>query len=259
VSPTVTDLYRDPVKGLSPERLATVQVEAGRGFPGDRELAFALPDTPFDPFAPVAHRKTRLLMLARDEALAWLKTRFDPVRGVLRVESDGVGFEASVRDPAGRARLEAFFQRFVPAASGGGLPRLVTADRHRFTDVGVHGPDLMEAISVVNLATVRDLSRRVGTELDPRRFRANILIDGLPAWEEFDLVGRHMRIGSVEFRGVRRTKRCAATEVNPTAAVRDVNVPRAILDNMGHADLGIYVHALCSGPISRGVEVHFPS
>jgi hypothetical protein len=43
-------------------------------------------------------------------------------------------------------------------------------------------------IHIVNVATVRALSHTMGIPLNPTRFRPNIVMDGIPAWIEFNLV-----------------------------------------------------------------------
>jgi uncharacterized protein YcbX len=49
-----------------------------------------------------------------------------------------------------------------------------------------------------------------------------------------------------------RTRRCAATEVNPQTARRDVNVPRLLMSTYDHPDMGVYAEVLDAGPISSG-------
>ena len=55
-------------------------------------------------------------------------------------------------------------------------------------------------IHLVNLETVRALEAKMdrGATLSPYRFRANIYVDGIAAWEEFGWIGRRIRIGDVE-------------------------------------------------------------
>ncbi len=42
-----------------------------------------------------------------------------------------------------------------------------------------------KCLSLINLASLRDLERVVRAPVDPRRFRANICFEGAPAWAEF--------------------------------------------------------------------------
>ena len=249
---TVAQLARYPVKGLSPERLDAVALRPGRGVGGDRALALALPGNPFDPAKPVGLSKTLFLTLARQEGLARLRTGFDDESGVLTVTDGGETLVQSTRTAEGAAALGAFFARFLPDASAGKAPRLVSAPDHSFTDVGVHGAELMRAVSMINLASLRDFENRIGRRADPLRFRANILVEGLAPWAELDWVDRDLAIGGVRFRGARLTTRCPATEVNVETAARDISVPQELKRAYGHIYLGLYLHVLDRGRLAVG-------
>ena len=74
---TIHSLYYYPVKGLSPQPLNQVELQAGQGFPLDRLFGFARHDGGFDPAHPQPLPKSRFLMLMRDERLAELRSHFD--------------------------------------------------------------------------------------------------------------------------------------------------------------------------------------
>lgn len=248
----IAGLYRYPVKGLSAERLASVNLSAGHGFPQDRVYAVTDGSLVFDEANPKPAPKTQFLMLAKHERLAQLKTRFADEEGALHVQ-DAQGLTRVYRLdlPEGREALAQDLGRQVGVPLPG-VPRVVSAQGHQFTDVSVHGVALMRSISLINLATVRELSARLGLALDPLRFRGNLLFDGAAAWSELDWVGRTLTLGSVRMRIVRRTKRCAATSVNLATAERDVNLPLRIRELQGHGDLGIYAEVLAGGRLSDG-------
>ncbi len=46
--------------------------------------------------------------------------------------------------------------------------------------------------------------------------------------------------------------RCAATEVNPTTAERDLDIPAALQRNFGHNLMGIYAEVMAGGDIAIG-------
>ncbi|ONH26801.1 MOSC domain-containing protein [Pseudofrankia asymbiotica] len=283
--PRVAELYRYPVKGLSAEPLSQVALSADEGVPGDRLFAFALPDTDFDEDHPAALHKTRFLMLQRDEALARVRTSYDPATGRLGVDDGAERWSADLGTAAGRRAVEEYFGGLAaPTAGtsgaphladetagtngadapgtggGGGLPRLVEARAgHRFTDAGPGGPDLMRAVSVINLASVRDLAERVGQSVHPLRFRANIYIDGIPAWAERDWVDRDFALGPVRARGLSVTRRCAATTVNPDTAERDLKVVKELSAHYGHTECGIYVQVRVPGMVRPGDSVTPPA
>ena len=253
---SVSELFHYPIKGLSPQKDRSLDVTAENGLVGpDRRFALALGTTTFDPHHPEPLDKGYFLMLRRDESLAALKTVFDAETGTLTiVKADGATFVANIEDPAGRDAVEGFFADYLGDACQG-RPKLVEAAGHKFTDVSVISPAMMRAVSVINLASVRDLEARYGRPLHPLRFRANIYLDGLAPWEELDWVGREVAIGSARFRCVLRTRRCAAIDVDPETGIRDTALPKAIFSNYGHPDCGVYFEVSHGGTVEVGDDV----
>lgn len=241
-------ISRYPIKGLSEEVLESVELAPGRGLPFDRQFALALPDTPFDPENPAPLPKFKFAVLMKFANLARLVTAFDTTTGMFRAAHGNLSVTAPLNTVPGRSEVERFFSDFMKDELTGNL-RIVAAPGHRFTDVSVVSPEMMEAVSLINLASVRALAEKTGTVIDPRRFRANFLVDGLPPWAEFDLIDKTVSIGDVSFKAVKRTKRCAATEVNPETAERDIRLPLELMKNFGHGDLGIYLTVQSAGVV----------
>jgi uncharacterized protein YcbX len=255
---TLERISRYPVKGLSAENLSEVEMKSGRGVPSDRTFALALADTEFDEEHPRPIPKTKFAVLARFARLAELATVFDVATSTLSLRrGDSVLAFGSLDTKSGREAVETAIDEFM-AGELEGRPRVVKGNGHRFTDVSVHSPLLMECVSIINLATVRDLERKLRRPVDPRRFRGNLLIDGLDPWSEMDLIDREFRIGDVRVQGVRRTRRCPATEVNPDTAERDIRMPLELRDHFGHGDLGIYVTVLSDGLLKVGDAIVVP-
>ena len=251
----VEALYRYPVKGLSAEPLEHFALDRRTGLACDRSYALARGTTRFSPQAPEPLDKGHFLMLRADESLAALQTRLDPSNTTLTVQQDGrEAARADLSTSAGRAAIEDFFTAYVGDAAAGRI-RLISAPAHKFTDVSVISPQMMRAVSVVNLATVRAVQDAVQTEIHPLRFRANIYLDGLAPWEELGWVGRDVRIGSTTLHAAQPTRRCAAIDVNPVTAKRDTRLPKALVQHFGHPNLGIYLEIIEDGPIRKGDEV----
>lgn len=250
---TVERLYRYPVKGLSPEALTAVTLEAGRCLPHDRRFALARNDTPFDPTHPVHLPKTKFFMLMRDARLAELATGFDAHSGDFEITRGGETLLAANLDaPPGREAVERFFADFLGDAPGV-PPKLVQASGHAFGDAR-RRPNAQtgQYVSLINLASLAALSERVGAALDPLRFRANVYFSGLSAWDELDWVEGHLRIGDARLHVVSPITRCAATSVNPVTARRDIDVPRALLQHFGHNYMGVYAEVLQGGELAVG-------
>ena len=210
----VTGLYQYPIKGLSPQPVATVRVEAGKPFPFDRVFALARPGVAVTAEEPKWAKKGLFVMLMLDEGLASVRTHLDEetlrADGAATAPADDRLLSAHLDDAAARRDVEAFFHRLAPTLRS--PPALVRARDGHFMDK----PD--NVISLINLATVRSLEQQWGYRIDPLRFRANIYIDGAPPWEEFNWVGSDIRLGEAVFRVDRRNGRCGATNVDPAPA-----------------------------------------
>ena len=97
---------------------------------------------------------------------------------------------------------------------------------------------------------VTKLEKKIGKKIAASRFRANLLIDDINPWKEFDWVGKKIKIGESVLEVFKRTQRCAATNVNPENAIRDINIPNEINSYFGHLDLGVYAKVKKTGVIS---------
>jgi len=241
-------LHCYPVKGLSPQPLDRAGLVTGGHFPCDRLFAVENGPSGFDPAEPAHQPKTKFLMLMRDERLATLRSRYDDADTTLKIAEGAAGrVEASLATEEGRAAIEAFFGGFMPEALRG-TPRVLTApEGFRFTDFR------RGFVSILNLASVAAVEAAVGAPVDPLRFRANLHLEGWPAWHEFDLVGREITIGNaVRLKITKRIVRCAATEVDPVTGQRDLPIPRTLMKTFGHADCGVYAEIAAGGAIAAG-------
>ncbi len=249
---SVAAIYRYPVKGLSPEPLERVALAPGENLPQDRRFAIARAATQIDPLKPEWLPKTNFFMLMRDEKLAQLRTRFDERSGLLTIERDGRRLiRARITDVAGRVLIDAFFAEFLKD-SPGGPPRVVEAPGHTFSDAKQKpNSTTYKYISLVNLASIRELEKVVQVPVDPIRFRANLYLKGAPAWGELDWVGSEIMVGSARLRVVSPITRCAATAVNPATAERDLNIPGILQQEFRHNHMGVYAEVVVGGEVAR--------
>ncbi len=243
---TITALYRYPVKGLSPEPLASARLTPGEMLAADRRYAIENGPIGFDPAAPKHFAKTYFLMLMRDERLAALKTHYDDASHVLSIRHEGMEVaRGDLATAAGRQAIESYFSAYC-AKELRGAPRLLAADGHNFSD---YAP---KVVSIINLGSLAAIADEVGQPVDPLRFRANVYVTGWPAWHELDLVGATLAIGQARLKVVKRIKRCAATNVDPVTAQRDLNIPHTLMRTLGHADCGIYAEVVTGGAMAPG-------
>ena len=244
--PRITAIYRYPVKGLSAEPLARVALSPGETIPFDRAYAIENGPSGFDPAAPKHLPKIHFLMLMRNERLATLRAHFDDGDSRLTVRRDGaIVAEGRLDTEDGRRAIEAFFDDFA-ADDLRGPAKVLASPGHSFSDTAA------KVLSLINLETVRAIEREIGATVHPLRFRGNLLIEDLPAWEEFGWVGTRLVAGGVTFEATKRIDRCAATNVDPDTAARDLALPRSLLQAYGHADCGVYLKVIAGGQLAVG-------
>ena len=234
----VEQICRFPVKGLNAEILDSAALTPGAGLPEDRRFGLA--------YGLTTGAKRGFFQLTAEEKLAQLTITYDADAPRLTIQRQGRQVvSADPTDQTGRILLNQFFAGFL-AGSPRGTPAFEEAGAETRTEA------LPEAISIINLASIRDFERVARTTVDPRRFRGNIIVDGLPAWEEFTWLGRALIVGEVRLKVTERTQRCAATNVNPDTAERDMNIPLTLRKGFGHMDMGVYAEVTAGGTIRVG-------
>jgi len=245
-SAKIDSIYRYPVKGLTPEQLARAALVPGQTLPADRRYAIENGPSGFDPAEPKWMPKPHFLMLMRDEWLAGLRTHFDDASHVLTIRRNGeIAVQGNLEAAEGRAVIENFFARAF-AGQIKGPPKVLSSEGHSFSDVA------RKVVSIINLASLRAIETMVDYPVHPLRFRANLYVEGWLAWHEFDLVDKTLAIGEVRLKVVKRITRCAAVNVDPDTAARDLAIPQALTRRLGHSDCGIYAEVMAGGTIAVG-------
>ena len=242
----IASLYRYPVKGLSPEPLTNVALAVGQTLPADRRYAIENGPSGFDPAEPKWMVKAYFLMLMRDEWLAALHSHFDDATNVLTIRRDGaIAAQGNLETAEGRAAIERFFAESY-AGSIKGPPKILSSEGHSFSDVA------RKVVSIINLGSLRAIENIVGQPVHPLRFRANLYVSGWPAWHEFDLLDQTLAIGETRLKVVKRITRCAAVNVDPETAARDLSIPQALTQRLGHNECGVYAEVIAGGTIAVG-------
>lgn len=249
----VAAIFRHPVKGFTPEPLSHVDLAPGEGFPHDRIFAVENGPSGFDPAEPTFVPKQKFTVLMSLPRVAAARTRYDEATGTLRASApDLPPFLGILQEAAGRESFAAWLTGLLGDDLSGPLKVVQAPAAHRFTD------HPQGQVSIINLASIRDLGQRMGVELDPLRFRANLYVDGWPAWAELAWTGRRLMLGWGAAQVFKPIVRCAAINVHPQTAERDLDLTKALFDNFGHMNCGIYVRVTNTGRVSLGDAVTTP-
>ena len=234
-------IYRYPVKGLSPQALGRVALER-RPDPAGRP--------------PLCHRERPLRLRSG-------RTRLFPQAALPDADAQRAAGRAAHRlrrgkpypdHPLGGARGGArrLADQGRPAGGRSLLPPLHAGRIARSR------PRCCSARATASRTSPRRWCRssisprsrrwrmRQARPVNPLRFRANVYVEGWPAWREFDLLDREISLGSARLKVVKRIVRCAATEVDPDTGMRDLPIPQTLMQTFGHADCGVYAEVIAA-------------
>lgn len=244
---TVAAIRRYPIKGLSGQDLPAVDLVTGQPIPFDRRFGILHGPAALDPDFEGWRPNEDFFTLDRNEKLALLDSEFDEDTQSLIIRRGGKPVSRGRLDqPMGRMLVEQFFAAYLAGAAPG-LPKLAEAKGGAFTDREE------AAVSILNLASVRDLEERVAKQpVDPRRFRANLMIDGLEPWVERQWIGALLSIGGATLRICAHRDCRSSSEVNPATGARDFNTLPILERGYGHTQCGVYARVVHGGRIAVG-------
>jgi uncharacterized protein YcbX len=238
-------IVRHPVKSVGHEELDAVTLAAGLPLPGDRAWAVAHAAAQLPADGGWAPKHNFLRGVAGPELMAIRAATLPDGRLSLTHPRAG---RLEIDPAAEGARLIAWLAPLWP--EGRPAPdRLVAAPPTGLGDTP------SPFVAVLSLVSLRALGQRLGQELSIHRFRGNLWLDGLAPWEEFDMIGRRLRIGAAVLEVRERITRCKATTANPETGRFDADTLGALEAGYGHTDFGVYAEVLKGGTVRPGDAV----
>jgi uncharacterized protein YcbX len=229
---SIQSIYRYPVKSMAGEMVERCDLTPD-GLDGDRLYAFESSGAPAG--------MLRLTGRERREMLAYQPLSLSDGRVEVRVPT---GEQLPVESPD----MIAYLSAHIPGANRFTLTRTAIPQ----TDV--------RPLSLISVQTIHQLSQELGTELDPRRFRANLYLD-VPdgPFLEDRLAGRTLRIGrSASVLILERDPRCRFITYDPEAPLgaEPLFSLMKLLDRSHEGRAGVYASVTAAGPVQRGDSVY---
>ncbi len=242
MKPALDQIWRYPIKGVGAERLRAIDLATGLPLPLDR--AWAVLEDGGD--TTEGWRACRnFLRGAKGPSLMAVTCRVDgDVIHLSHPDRPDLSVSPGKDDAALLNWLTPIYPAERPKAAA-----LIKSPPEGMSDAP------FASISILNPSSLRALGEKLGQDLDRRRFRANLWIDGLAPWEEFDLVGRTLCIGDARLEVTEVITRCRATEANPETGHRDAETLTALQDGWGHRNFGVYARVRSGGTIKVGDTV----
>ncbi|MGI3168883.1 MOSC domain-containing protein [Pseudooceanicola sp. C21-150M6] len=243
----LASLIRHPVKAIGYEPLDRVALTEGRALPFDRHWAVAHTAAKFEGQPTEWQRKMNFLRGVTGAELMAIAARTEDATGKVTFTHPKAA-ELTVDPMAEQQALIDWLTPLWPEDQPQ-PDRVVHVPGQAMTD----WPDPF--VSILGTGSLDALSDAAGTPMSPHRFRGNLWIEGWAPLEEFDLIGRTLRIGQAELEIRERITRCKATHANPETGQRDVDTMKILRDTWGHQDFGVYAIVTRSGEIAPGDEV----
>ncbi|WP_232962483.1 MOSC domain-containing protein [Paracoccus tegillarcae] len=240
-------IRRHPVKSVGGEDLDEVSLSAHRRLPGDREWAVL-----HEAGERLAQRQTDADWLPKSVFLNTAKSHpLQAVQGgwsgeVLNLTHPEHGQVSANPDTDGEMLID-WLQPLWPDDRGAAT-RLVHSPSG-WTD------EPKPFVSILSLSSLAALEQAMGQKLDVERWRGNLWVDGWAEFAERDLLGKTIRIGTVELRIDEPIGRCTAPSGSATTGETDCDMLASLKRFYDHTDFGVFATVMTDGAISVGDEV----
>ena len=239
MKPTVTSLWRHPIKAHGREEVSEVTLVPGQSMPGDRLWAVAHEAAQLDGSNWVSCRNFTRAAGSPQLMAITCETQAHQLR-LSHPDLDDLLFDPN-------ADQAAFLDWVAPLVPDGRARpvKLVEASEQGFTDSS------WPSLTLCNQASHKAVEAQLDQDLSIHRWRGNIWLDGIEAWTEFDWLGRDLRLGEAVINVRERTERCMATTANPDTGTRDADTLGA-LQSFGHKDFSVKVAVIQGGLVRVG-------
>ena len=125
-----------------------------------------------------------------------------------------------------------------------------------FFDTSISNKTILNhSISLINTKSVEDFQNKTNQEIETQRFRGNIFVDGVDAWEERNWIGKIIKINNISFKVEKNIPRCVAINLKPNTDDNSLNLLQSLKKTYNHFDMGVYLTALDDGPINIGDNI----
>tara|TARA_B100001741_G_C16464747_1_gene556996 strand:+ start:25 stop:804 length:780 start_codon:yes stop_codon:yes gene_type:complete len=125
---------------------------------------------------------------------------------------------------------------------------------HPFFDT-THSKNIFNSMSLINLNSIKEFENKINKKVEDQRFRGNLYVDGIEAWEERDWIGKIIKINNISFKVEKNIPRCVAINLKPKTDDNSINLLKSLKTVYNHFDMGIYLTPLDEGEINIGDKV----
>ena len=253
MKPVVSSIHFSPIKSLSFQSINTAIIKKDVGFEEDRIFAFSRAiDSSLANIIekdPSERELIHFLTLKNTPALNKYDFKFE--NGMISISKNNK--QISTHPIEDKDAISKEISKLEPDLPGPIF--FLKNELFPFYDT-TNSSSVSNTISLINLNSIKDFNQKINKEIEFERFRGNIYIKDLKAFEERNWINKTIKINEAEFKVLKHIPRCSATNLKVNSDQADINLPNKLKKVYGHMDMGIYLYPLNNGKISVNDEIN---
>jgi uncharacterized protein YcbX len=252
MKPVVSSIHFSPIKSLSFQSINTAIIKKDIGFEEDRIFAFsrAIDKSLAKTIEKDPSERELIHFLTLKNSPVLNKYDFKYENGMISISGDNKGISTiSIEDKEAISKEISKLEPNLP-----GPIYFLKNELFPFYDT-TNSSSVSNTISLINLNSIKDFNKKINKEIEFQRFRGNIYIKDLDAFEERNWINKTIKINEAEFKVLKHIPRCSATNLKVNSDQADINLPNELKKVYGHMDMGIYLYPLNNSKISVNDEL----
>ena len=259
MSISISSINYCPVKSISFQTLQSCEIRKNIGIVGDRIFAFSksLDQNQAKLFEQKLEERrgkwNKILTLKNSPSLNKYNFLFDKDRLTL-TQNDNQILTINSEESA---EYELLSNKILELEKSLQKPLFLMKNKEvPFFDTSISNKTVLtHSISLINIKSIEDFGNKTSQEIETQRFRGNIYIDGIEAWEERNWIGKIIKINEISFKVEKNIPRCVAINLKPNTDDNSSNLLQSLKKSYNHFDMGIYLTALGDGKIDIGDKI----
>jgi uncharacterized protein YcbX len=252
MKPIVSSIYFSPIKSLSFQSINTAIIKKDIGFEEDRIFTFsrAIDMSLAQTIEKDPSERELIHFLTLKNSPALNKYDFKYENGMISISKNNKEISTiSIEDKEAISKEISKLEPNLP-----GPIYFLKNELFPFYDT-TNSSSVSNTISLINLNSIKDFNQKINKEIEFQRFRGNIYIKDLEAFEERNWINKTIKINEAEFKVLKHIPRCSATNLKVNSDQADINLPNELKKTYGHMDMGIYLYPLNNSKISVNDEL----
>ena len=260
---TISSIHYCPVKSVSFQTIDSCEIKKNIGIVGDRNFAFSkdLDTNKAKLFEKSPEERkgkwNKILTLKNSPVLNKYNFLFKNDNLTLTFEDKEV-LTIDINENSERQKL---VKKIIELESSLKEPIVLMRNKEfPFFDTSVSKKvEFVNSVSLLNIQSINDFQDKIEKNIETSRFRGNIYVDGIKAWEERNWIGKIIKINNISFKVEKNIPRCVAINLKPKTDDNSLNLLQSLKKSYNHFEMGIYLVALDDGKIEIGNKIELKS